>query len=238
MKYTKEMLQDAVDNSISYAGVLRHFGLKMSGGTQAHIKRRMQHFKIDTDHFKGQRWNSGNISRERKTPEQIFVKLDDGSNKPKRNQLVRALTETGMVYECVKCGNQGVWNNEELVLHVDHIDGDWLNNERCNLRFLCPNCHTQTDTFGSKRLKRDHTCIDCGCGIHRGSKRCMKCGANKRKSGIPQKRKFEVNKDELERLVTLHPMTKIGEMFGVSDNAIRKRCISLNVNFKELRKNR
>ncbi len=35
-------------------------------------------------------------------------------------------------------------------LEVDHIDGDYHNNEEWNLRFLCPNCHTQTDTFAGR----------------------------------------------------------------------------------------
>jgi hypothetical protein len=42
-------------------------------------------------------------------------------------------------------------------------------------------------------------------------------------------RKFEISKDELEKLVHTMPFTKIGEMFNVSDNAIRKRCKTLEI---------
>ena len=51
---------------------------------------------------------------------------------------------------CFECGQESTWNNKPLVLQVDHIDGDSDNNYPKNLRLLCPNCHTQTENFGSK----------------------------------------------------------------------------------------
>jgi 5-methylcytosine-specific restriction endonuclease McrA len=53
-------------------------------------------------------------------------------------------------YVCVKCKNEGTWQGEELVLELDHINGDCLNNSLENLRWLCPNCHTQTPTWRGK----------------------------------------------------------------------------------------
>lgn len=51
---------------------------------------------------------------------------------------------------CVECGQTESWNNKPLVLQLDHIDGNSDNNHPTNLRLLCPNCHTQTENFGSK----------------------------------------------------------------------------------------
>ena len=51
---------------------------------------------------------------------------------------------------CTECGQTDTWNNKPLVLQLDHIDGNSDNNFPINLRLLCPNCHTQTDTFGTK----------------------------------------------------------------------------------------
>lgn len=52
--------------------------------------------------------------------------------------------------KCAICGLGPEWNGFRLVLQLDHIDGDSDNNKLDNLRLLCPNCHTQTDTFSSK----------------------------------------------------------------------------------------
>ena len=57
---------------------------------------------------------------------------------------------------CVECGIGPVWNNKPLTFHLDHIDGEHGNNARDNLRCLCPNCHSQTETYAgkNKKLKR------------------------------------------------------------------------------------
>lgn len=57
--------------------------------------------------------------------------------------------------KCLKCGQGEMWNREPLVLQLDHIDGNNSNNERSNLRCLCPNCHTQTATFCSRNLSNE-----------------------------------------------------------------------------------
>lgn len=68
--------------------------------------------------------------------------------------LTRALLELGVAYVCEICGTDGTWEGQPLSLDVDHIDGDFLNNERENLRFLCPNCHRQTANFAGRSAGR------------------------------------------------------------------------------------
>lgn len=59
------------------------------------------------------------------------------------------------IYECVVCGNPGIWQEKKLALQLDHIDGDAKNNNLDNVRWLCPNCHSQTDNWGVKNMKKD-----------------------------------------------------------------------------------
>ena len=53
-------------------------------------------------------------------------------------------------YECSICGLLPIWNNSKLVLQLDHINGINDDHRLENLRFLCPNCHTQQDTYAAK----------------------------------------------------------------------------------------
>lgn len=57
----------------------------------------------------------------------------------------RHLTET-RGYKCEECGISE-WNNKPIVLELDHTNGDSNDNSLGNVRLLCPNCHSQTDTF-------------------------------------------------------------------------------------------
>jgi len=73
-----------------------------------------------------------------------------GSRRPKAHLLRRVLRETGVPYACEACGIEAEWNGKPIVLHVDHISGDWLDNRKENPRFLCPNCHSQTPIFAGR----------------------------------------------------------------------------------------
>lgn len=53
-------------------------------------------------------------------------------------------------YKCQKCGNCGEWCGESITLELDHADGDNYNNSWENLRYLCPNCHSQTPTYRAR----------------------------------------------------------------------------------------
>ena len=66
-----------------------------------------------------------------------------------RQSLKKFLVET-KGNKCDECDVSDVWNNKPLTLQIDHVDGNSDNNDVNNLRFLCPNCHTQTSTYGSK----------------------------------------------------------------------------------------
>ena len=146
-KYTREILQDAVRRSTSVAGVLRALDLPQAGGTHAHISRTIKAMGLDTSHFVR---HQGSGASRRLRPDDILVRLLPGSKRAKPPLLMRALLEIGRPYRCEHCYNEGCWQGVPLRLEIDHIDGDYLNNEVWNLRFLCPNCHTQTDNFSGR----------------------------------------------------------------------------------------
>lgn len=54
--------------------------------------------------------------------------------------------------QCAQCGQPRLWNGQRLVLELDHINGDTRDNRLTNLRFLCPNCHSQTPTFRGRNI--------------------------------------------------------------------------------------
>jgi 5-methylcytosine-specific restriction endonuclease McrA len=68
--------------------------------------------------------------------------------------LRRVITEL-KGYRCSNevCGLLDVWHGHKLVLQLDHIDGNPDNNDIDNLRFLCPNCHSQTPTYKGGNIK-------------------------------------------------------------------------------------
>ncbi len=52
-------------------------------------------------------------------------------------------------WKCQECGIAN-WQGKPIALQLDHTDGCPANNDPSNLRLLCPNCHTQTPSFGAK----------------------------------------------------------------------------------------
>jgi len=52
---------------------------------------------------------------------------------------------------CSLCSQDTTWNGKLLTLQIDHINGDIYDNRLENLRFICPNCHTQTETFSTRK---------------------------------------------------------------------------------------
>ncbi|HWJ21061.1 MAG TPA: HNH endonuclease [Gemmatimonadaceae bacterium] len=55
---------------------------------------------------------------------------------------------------CATCGNAGEWQGKPLTLQLDHVNGKYDDNRLENLRWLCPNCHSQTETFAGRGKMR------------------------------------------------------------------------------------
>lgn len=73
----------------------------------------------------------------------VFVEDSLYSNEMVKQRIVK---DDLLEYKCSKCGTDS-WLGETIILDLDHINGNNRDNRISNLRFLCPNCHSQTDTY-------------------------------------------------------------------------------------------
>ena len=153
MRYTRELLESAAKDSISIAEMMRKMGIKnWSGGLQNWIVNRIKFFNIDTRHFLGQAHGRGKVNARKKHWSEVLITKPQNSPKTEAAKLRRAMLEAGFKYECA-CGLRDKWYGAKLVLQVDHINGNNSDHRKENLRFLCPNCHSQTSTFGVRNRK-------------------------------------------------------------------------------------
>lgn len=148
-KYTEAQVRVAVQQSTSIQGVLDFLGIRYrSGEAWRMIKEYVGRYNLDTSHFK--RGMKGKVSNSKSPPEVVLVHTPDTKYRQNTLRLRRALLETGVPYAC-ECGQGPEWKGRKLTLQVDHRDGNWRNNTKQNLRFLCPNCHSQTETHSTQK---------------------------------------------------------------------------------------
>lgn len=146
-RYTKEMVENAVSNCISYAQVLKQLGVVAAGGNYSVLKKFIINHNIDTTHFKGQGWNLGQTKPKKSLDKYLKNEATITSHKLR----IRLLREGIFEHKCSNC-NLSEWSGKPIPLELDHIDGNNQNNNLSNLRLLCPNCHASTPTY--RRSKR------------------------------------------------------------------------------------
>ena len=81
--------------------------------------------------------------------------LVEDRNAGNGGRIKRRLIDEGLLVDvCSLCGQRPEWDNRPLVLQLDHRNGNPRDWRIENLRVLCPNCHTQTDTFTSRNRRQ------------------------------------------------------------------------------------
>lgn len=213
----KTELAEVVANCNTFTEILRHFGLVIAGANVETLKRRLRYDDIDFSHIPC----GINANRGRRLFVDVSLTQDEvltADSKYSRKTAKRCILRNKIIeYKCVICGQPPEWNGKKLTLTLDHING--INNDHriSNLRFLCPNCNSQTDTFGSRNIKAK--CTKCGKRITRRSKSglCISCIPHKISNKIPDRL-------ELETVVWLKPTTIIAVEYGVSSTTIAEWC--------------
>ena len=223
-----------VSNSTSYSEILRKFNIYTQGSNINTLKRRIVEDKVNTSHIvkgmnscKGKKFGP---HKSRIPNSELFIENCSKCRSIIRDRLIK---DSIIPYNCANCGLSSEWDNKPLSLVLDHINGIPNDNRLENLRFLCPNCNSQTETFAGRNVKykkQIKKCTNCESPVSKNATLCNECFVNRKhlnlRKSAPrlERRKFEVTKEELQELLKNNSFVSIGKMFGVSDNAIRKRC--------------
>ncbi|MGW3658237.1 HNH endonuclease [Streptomyces sp. NPDC005151] len=147
VRYSEESLRESVAASASVREVLQRLGINPVGGSHAHISRRIASLGIDISHFTMRR------GRAKGSRGNLLVLGSPQDGRIQRSRLCRELLRLGIPERCAECGTGAVWNGKPLRLEVDHKNADWWDNRPENLQFLCPNCHSVTDTYRGRKRK-------------------------------------------------------------------------------------
>lgn len=220
-KWTDEQLIKSVKTNDTMIGVIRSLGLSESGGNHVSIRKHINRLNLDTSHFLGKAWVRNPIRNHPNKIELTDILVKD-STYSTSNLRIRLIKEGIKEEKCEIC-KLTEWLGEKLSFELDHINGDRYDHRLENLRILCPNCHSQTETWRGRNKK---SFCECGTQKNKDSQSCLPCFNNQDRIS---KRRFEISKEELERLVWEKPTTEIAKEFGVSDSAISKRCKKNNI---------
>lgn len=147
-KLSDEQFVELLKKSSTISEVLFKLGYTVKGNSWGYsqVKRRIDDLNLDYSIFKGK-------SAVIKITKLNNVRKEDilkENCKHQRTVLRRYVIKNNLIpYKCAICGCTE-WQGKTLSLELDHINGINNDNRLENLRFLCPNCHSQTSTYGSR----------------------------------------------------------------------------------------
>lgn len=136
---------EIINNSSCVSDVLKKLGYSTNGNSWGNkiVKERMEKLELI---FTKKNKNYYKEHSKILPLEQILIK-DSGYN---RTKLKERLIKEGLKENKCECCGINKWNNKSIALQLHHINGIHNDNRLSNLQLLCPNCHSQTENFGTK----------------------------------------------------------------------------------------
>jgi 5-methylcytosine-specific restriction endonuclease McrA len=232
--FSKEDLQDALNQAESNRSLLRILGYSSSATRMVPLVfKRVEHLGLSIKQFESNKQtrcrNYG-----RRSDEDVFTK---NSTYDRSKIKKRVIKQKLIKYKCGECGNPGVHNGKELTLQLDHINGVHNDHRLINLQFLCPNCHSQTDTYSGRNnkteVKEKPICPECNTNtMSEGAKTsCRPCFLKNNPS-----KKIKASAEEIITKIKELNWVQAGKYFGVSDNSLRKKLAREGFCLKSLSK--
>lgn len=149
--WDKEKLKIAINNSSCKSDILRNLNLTTKSGNFQTLERYLKKYDLDISNIKYDN-SRGNKFPILYSNNEIFVEHSTMSTKNIKNRIIK---QNLIEYKCSDCNLTNEWNFKKLVLQLDHKNGKNNDNRIENLRFLCPNCHSQTETYSAKNKKKE-----------------------------------------------------------------------------------
>lgn len=157
-KMSNDELQNILDSSGSYREVVTKAGLSDRSGNFQTLKRNIKQRGLSTEILDKNRTVSIKKNAERTNRKKKYLQLSEilveNSIYTNNHALKLRLIKEGILeYKCAVCGISE-WMGKKISLQLDHKNGVHTDYRVENLRLLCPNCHSQTDTYGAKNHKK------------------------------------------------------------------------------------
>lgn len=141
--WSEERLRYAVENSECKSDVLRILNISTKSGNFQTLNKYLKKYDINVENLRYDN-KRGNKWLQTKTDEEVFCE----NSLVSRSTLKRRIQKDDLIeYKCSICGLEGVWFGKPIKLQLDHKNGKNDDNRIENLRYLCPNCHSQTETY-------------------------------------------------------------------------------------------